>query len=113
MNENGEKRMEKKSNYVKQEYFKDLVAPHLKPKSTLSLRDRWFLCKYLTWDKESEDEHWDHTNLVELLLRIMEEGHTKKDVVESYEEHHGGLDSILSYWVEKLQVDSKGGVNII
>ena len=97
--------MEKKTNLVKQEYFMDLVGPHLKPKSVLTLRDRWFLCKYLTWDKSPEDKDWDQTKLVELLLRIMEEDNTRKDVVEEFEEHHGGLDSILMYWTEKLKID--------
>jgi hypothetical protein len=35
----------------------------------------------------------------------MEEDNTRKDVVEEFEEHHRGLDSILMYWTEKLKID--------
>ena len=82
----------------------DLARPHIKPKSRQTLEDRWYLCKYLTWEQNWEGKGVGQDEMVELLLRFMEEGWTKREIVEYYEEDiHDGRDQVLAYWQKKLE----------
>jgi len=83
--------------------YLDLARPHIKPKYKQTLEDRWFLCKYLTWDQNSKGQGIDGADMIDLLLRFMEEGYSRKDIVEHYEEEiHDGRDEVLRYWQEEL-----------
>jgi hypothetical protein len=83
--------------------YLDLARPYIKAKYKQNLEDRWFLCKYLTWVQNSDGRGMDQSDLIDLLLRFMEEGYTRKDIVEHYEEEiHDGRDAVLKYWQDRL-----------